>query len=80
MRGMVIGRELVAMTRPCRALFTGDELVRDRDVGLGADALHVVEHDRLSETRGFSEPDIAWDDAVEDLRAELLARVSGDLA
>src|SRR5215204_597550 len=62
------------------ATFAGKELVGNRDVCLCTDALDIVQDDRLAETGRFGEAHIAWDDSLEDLSAEVLARVGSYLA
>src|SRR5687768_12748935 len=54
--------------------FSGNTHVR-----LGSDRSNVVQNDRLAKTWGFSEADIPRNHACEDLRAEILASVVGNL-
>src|SRR5690349_17756119 len=56
-----------------------DQFLGDIHVGLSPDRGNVVQYDRLPETWGFRKPDVPGDDAIEYLRAEIFARIVGNL-
>src|SRR5215218_4276479 len=60
--------------------FAGEELMGDGDVRLCADTLDIVQNDWLAEAGGFSKAHVTRDDSLEDLSAEILARIGSDLA
>src|SRR5690348_13576484 len=66
--------------RPSAFLAIMDHLLGQMRVALCPPATRVIKNDRLSEAWCFRQPDVARDDALENLWAEESAQVAGDLA
>src|SRR5262245_2297501 len=56
-----------------------EDLPRQFEVGDSTAGAQVVEHDRLAVTRSFAEPDISWNDGLEDLTGEIPMNLFTDL-
>src|SRR5262249_54060221 len=65
--------------RPRPRLFMSDHLTGQVEIRQRATRFEVVQHDRLAMARGFAEPNVAWNDGLENLSRKVAMDLIADL-
>src|SRR5215467_3652570 len=65
--------------RPRPRLFMSDHLTGQVEIRQRAARFELVQHDRLAMARSFAEPDVAWNDGLEDLSRKVALDLIADL-
>src|SRR5438874_6464752 len=65
--------------RPSPRLFMFEHLSREVQIGHGTAGPQIMQHHRLAVARRLAEPDVAWNDRLEDFPGEIAMDLIADL-